>query len=69
MFINDICVNILYNISEIMGHNEGTNLNGTISVMDGFEPPLLFNYITSTGPLCGPIAKIVEQVSKIMGVR
>lgn len=67
MSINDICLNIPYNISEILGHNQSIYLNRTISIIDGWLPPLVFNINTDRGPLCGPVVKIVEQVSKRLG--
>ncbi len=66
--LNDICLSIPYMDShEIMGPNETIDLNRTLNFIHGWLPPLIFTIDIKI--ICGPIIKIVEQLSKKLGLK
>lgn len=56
----DICLNTTFE------HNEAIDLNKTIGVIFGWEPPLVY-YTNAT--ICGPLVKIVEHLSIKLGYK
>lgn len=64
MSVNDICLNIITrsNVDEIK------DLNNTLSVIHAWQPPLVFDIVNTT-KFCGPLVKIVEQVSKRLSLK
>ncbi len=66
MSINNICLNTIpYDISEISDQNEAINLNKSISFIDGWMVPFIFEMkLINSTVMCGPLVKIVEILGK-----
>ncbi len=68
MSITDICVNIPTYEKVILDQNNAFDLNTTITFLDGFQPPIIFNNNNKT-QICGPFIKILEKFSKRLGFK
>jgi hypothetical protein len=65
MNADDICVNIKRN--EILDFSDNRfNNSRIIAFVDSWSPPFIYDTNTS---VCGPLAKIAEQLSKLYGYR
>ncbi len=66
MSINDICLNIPYYEAEFVARNVTYDFNTTISFIEAPEPPLVFT-INNDTKICGPLVKILENLSEKLG--
>ncbi len=66
MSITDICLNIPFYENVILDQNYTFDINKTISFIEGFRMPLIFNKLNET-QICGPLVKILENLAKRIG--
>jgi len=67
MKLNEICFDILNNQTINFHKNQIVNSNDTLSFIDGWASPLI--YPMGKSILCGPIIKIIEELSKRHGYK
>jgi hypothetical protein len=67
MKLNDICLDIPANQTINFVENGIVNSNNTLTFIDSWGPPLIYTPYGSI--ICGPIIKIIEELSKRHGYK
>jgi len=67
MKLNDICSDIPSNQTINLVKNGIVNSNDTLTFIDWWNPPLIYNFGESI--LCGPLVKVLEELSKRIGYK
>ena len=67
MSLRDICLPIAVNETLDLSGDNFNNTNKLINFVDGWYPPYI--YSLSNSQVCGPFAKIIEQLSIQFGYK
>jgi len=67
MNLNKICFDIPNNQTINFTKNGTANSNGTLTFIDSWSPPLIYDFGESI--LCGLFVKIIEELTKRLGYK